>query len=304
MTQDMPFDFATRWPALLRAALEAAVSGGASIMEVYRREITVDYKADHSPLTEADRASHEHILERLQTTGLPVVSEESEAIAAAARLRWRTLWLVDPLDGTKEFIKRNGDFTVNIALIHDHRVLLGVVYVPDAQELYIGVSGVGAFRAEGISDPDSLAQATDAFPLVGAPFAPLSAPPCPTTPLRVVASRSHCSSDTLSFIERLKGGGLEVEQVSRGSSLKLCMIASGKAHIYPRLAPTMEWDTAAAQAVVECAGGAVVVYDASTHAAFTQNGLSALFKAEPLTYNRTNQTNPWFVALHPALEHL
>ncbi len=304
MKQDMPFDFAALWPALLRAALDAAVSGGGSIMEVYRRDITVDYKPDHSPLTEADRASHARILERLQTTGFPIISEESEAIASDERQRWRTLWLVDPLDGTKEFIKRNGDFTVNIALIHAHRVLMGVVYVPDAHELYIGVSGVGAFRAEGILGPDSFAQAADAFPLVGAPFIPLTAPPLPAAPLRVVASRSHCSSDTLSFIERLKGGGRDVEQVSRGSSLKLCMIASGEAHLYPRLAPTMEWDTAAAQAVVECAGGAVVVYDASTHAAFTQNGLSALFKAEPLTYNRTNQTNPWFVALHPALEHL
>jgi len=304
MSSALEISFTDAWPSMLRAALEAALAGGAAVMEVYGRDFAVDYKADHSPLTEADRASHECILARLACTGLPVLSEESESAGPEERRHWSTLWLVDPLDGTKEFVKRNGDFTVNIALIHDHRPLLGVVYVPVRRELYVGVSGVGAFRVEGRDDAQALERALEAIPGLGAPFVPLRGAMPSLDPLRVVASLSHSSPETREFIASLQGSGRRVEQVSRGSSLKLCMVASGEAHLYPRLAPTMEWDTAAAQAVVECAGGVVVVYDAAVRAAFGRRGLSALFEAQPLAYNRDALLNPGFVALHPTLKDL
>ena len=294
------------WPSLLRAALEAAFAAGEAILAVYRSVIAVDFKADRSPLTEADRAAHRAIASRLRETELPLLSEEGAQVPPAERARWRTLWLVDPLDGTKEFIKRNGEFTVNVALVREGSPVLGVVYAPVPRDLYVGVAGVGAFRAPGIAAAGaaSLAQACGGG-RIGAPLTPLAAAPLADGPLRVVASRSHGSAETDAFIAELgRGSGRAVETVSRGSSLKLCMIAAGEAHLYPRLAPTMEWDTAAAQAVVTAAGGYVAVCDAAARAAFAARGAAALFESQPVTYNRPDLLNPWFVALHPSLRTL
>jgi len=193
-----------------------------------------------------------------------------------------------------------------VALVREGRPVLGVVYAPVPRDLYVGVAGVGAFRASGIADAGAafLAEACGGG-CIGTPLTPLAAAPLADGPLRVVASRSHGSAETDAFIAELgRGSGRAVETVSRGSSLKLCMIATGEAHLYPRLAPTMEWDTAAAQAVVTAAGGYVAVCDTAARAAFAARGAAALFTAHALTYNRPDLLNPWFVALHPSLKTL
>lgn len=293
----------TPWPAVepAAAALRAALAAGQAIMAVYGRDFDVDYKADRSPLTDADRAAHDGIARELRVTGLPQLSEEGAQVPYAERRDWPVLWLIDPLDGTKEFVKRNGDFTVNIALVEHGRPVLGVVYVPAHQDLYFGMQGVGAYRMTGPAVFQALEDFPDTFPDLGSPWRRLVPGGPRTGPLRVVASRSHGTPATEAFLARLRAGGQAVEQVARGSALKMCMVASGEARLYPRLAPTMEWDTAASQAVVECAGGVVTVYDDAAHAAFMERGPAALFEAAPLTYNRENLRNPWFVAAHPSV---
>ena len=290
--------------ALAETAVLAALQAGQAIMEVYGRDFAVDYKEDHSPLTEADRASHQIIEGLLASTGVPVLSEEHDGAPYKERKDWPALWLVDPLDGTKEFIKRNGDFTVNIALIEHGRPVMGVVYLPAHQDLYVGVQGKGAYRGLGVSNEVSnrWTEKGDIFQSLEklAIDSPMSVPRV----IRAVASRSHRTPETDAFMERLEACGRPVERLSRGSALKLCLVASGEAHVYPRLAPTMEWDTAAAQAVIECAGGRVVVYDPAVHEAYLKRGPAALFAADPLRYNRENLLNPWFVAVHPGLELL
>jgi 3'(2'), 5'-bisphosphate nucleotidase len=225
----------------LTGELEAlARLAGAAIMAVYHGKIEVEQKADSSPVTAADRAAHEVIAEGLErlTPDIPVLSEEGRDIAREERSGWDRLWVVDPLDGTKEFIKRNGEFTVNIALVQGHRVVWGVVYAPALDRAYWGGADFGAFRREGKGPAQQLRTA-----------------PCPegAKPV-VVKSRSHPSPE----LERYLDGLGPIESVAVGSSLKLCAVAEGRAHIYPRLGPTMEWDIAAGQAVLEGAGGRVL----------------------------------------------
>ncbi|NLL82765.1 MAG: 3'(2'),5'-bisphosphate nucleotidase CysQ [Lentisphaerae bacterium] len=292
------------WRCLLAAAVDAAFVAGDAICDVYERDISVDYKADNSPLTAADRAAHAVISSRLGGGEIPLLSEEGLQIAVEERQGWERMWLIDPLDGTKEFIKRNGEFTVNIALIERRESVLGVVYAPVSRDLYLGIVGVGAYIVRGAVDRAAV-RAACASGELGAPLQKVEVKPLQSgEEIRVVASRSHGSAETDTLIEGLSRYSRNVERVSRGSSLKLCMVATGEAHIYPRLAPTMEWDTAAAQAVVNSVGGCVVVCDDTTLNNFTQQGLSALFGAAPLTYNRTNQLNPWFAVLHPSLRDL
>ncbi|MFA7256291.1 MAG: 3'(2'),5'-bisphosphate nucleotidase CysQ [Kiritimatiellales bacterium] len=262
--------------ALLTTAAQAALDAGSSIMQIYDRDFSVEYKDDRSPLTEADKAAHHIICAALESFGLPILSEESKAVPYAQRKGWTKYWLVDPLDGTKEFIKKNGEFTVNIALIENGRPVLGVVYAPVLQTIYYGLQagsqGHGAWRSDnctGKSVDEVLASAVPC-PVLHAPR---------TAPLRVVASRSHCNEETKKFIEELEVKYGAVELVSSGSSLKLCMVAEGLADVYPRIAPTMEWDTAAAQAVVEASGGTVMQYGTN----------------EPLHYNKENLRNPFFI---------
>lgn len=311
---------------VLAVALPAAYRAGEAIMAVYARDFEVDFKADASPLTAADRAAHEIICAALQATGWPVLSEESEQADYATRKTWTRYWLVDPLDGTKEFVKRNGDFTVNIALIESGCPVLGVVYLPAHDTCYFGVQGVGAFRIEPAATFQSLETETGEFsnrwkenaeffqslenfwadfPIVGKRCRALLPGPIGDGPLRVVASRSHQSAETAAFIAQLgQSTGRAIEPCARGSALKLCLVAAGDAHIYPRLGPTMEWDTAAAQAVVEAAGGRVIVYAEAAQRAFAAQGVRALFDLEPLRYNREELLNPWFVVVHPAMERI
>ena len=249
--------------ARLRTELHAvAEEAGAAILSVYERDFAVERKADDSPLTEADLASNRVILARLKalTPVVPVLSEESSQVPYEQRRAWPRFWLVDPLDGTKEFVKRNGEFTVNVALIDHGRPALGVVYAPVLRVGYSGVVGDGALRWQ---------DGTDATPIHCTP---------PGERLRVAASRSHANAATEAYLDRLREHW-DVEVVSKGSSLKICMVAEGAAHVYPRTGPTMEWDTAAADAVVTAAGG--VLLDASDGA--------------PLTYNKADLRNPHFV---------
>jgi len=246
---------------LLDDVLRIARAAGDAIMEIYEREdFSVETKSDHSPLTAADRAAHELIATELAqlTPAIPVWSEESATIPFAERRGWREFWLVDPLDGTKEFIKRNGEFTVNIALVREHVPVLGVVHAPARNTDYFASRTSGAWRREGERPPQAIAVRRPAAETV-----------------RVVGSRSHRGASLAHFLDRLGPH----ELVPMGSSLKLCLVASGDADVYPRLGPTSEWDTAAAQAVVECAGGVVV--DLS---------------GRPLRYNRKAEVlNPYFL---------
>ncbi len=261
-------------PDTLTAAVDCALRAGAAIMTVYRTDFSVQTKADQSPLTQADLAAHDIIKAGLgDAFPFPVLSEEDCDTAYEQRRAWRTFWLVDPLDGTKEFIKKNGEFTVNIALVEDSAPILGVVYAPARNVLYFASPETGARRirqvdAEAVSDVGCLLSQAESLPVEEA-----------STGLRVVASRSHCNEETQSFIARLEKKHGAAERVSVGSSLKLCLVAEGAADVYPRIAPTMEWDTAAADAVVRATGGTVVNRADGT----------------PLKYNKPDLTNPHFV---------
>jgi len=245
---------------LLKEITALAHRAGEAILGVYASaDFGTTYKEEGSPLTLADKAANDIIvagLERL-TPDVPVLSEESKAEPFEVRKSWDRLWIVDPLDGTKEFIKRNGEFTVNIALVDHGSPVLGVVYAPALKATYYGAKGLGAFRLkDGIVNRIFVSDYSAGGPL------------------RVVASRSHRGEELDGFLEQV--GDYEV--LSMGSSLKFCLVAEGSAHIYPRLGPTMEWDTAAAQSVVEAAGGQVVSLD-----------------GEPIRYNREDLLNPSFV---------
>lgn len=227
---------------LTDATVAIARRAGQAILHIYESDFDVETKADDSPLTAADRASHQIICDELTelTPDIPIWSEESATISFNTRSLWSEFWLVDPLDGTKEFIKRNGEFTVNIALIRDNEPVLGVVHVPVHDRDYFGFADGGSFLSERDGHPESISVVKPA-----------------ATPKRVVGSRSHRGNSLESYLGRLG----EHIMVPMGSSLKLCLVASGDADVYPRLGPTSEWDTAAAQAVVENAGGRVVDLD-------------------------------------------
>ena len=230
------------------AVIALAQTAGAAILAVYGREDLGEVrKADASPLTEADLAAHRILVEGLRrlAPGLPVLSEESELPDWTVRSAWQRYWLVDPLDGTKEFVSRNGEFTVNIALIDDGVPVLGVVGVPVLGRTYAGVRGVGAWRID----------ASGRTPIGTRAMAGRGLPDAPVT---VVASRSHGADTVAQWLDAVSARVGQVETRNMGSSLKLCLVAEGSADIYPRLAPTAEWDTAAAQAVVEAAGGLVL----------------------------------------------
>lgn len=261
---------------LLLAAARAAVAAGEKIMEIYaapETEWEVETKADHSPLTRADREAHAAIAAALAPEGLPLLSEEGAHEPYALRCRWRELWIVDPLDGTKEFLKRNGEFTVNIALVADGSPVMGVIYVPVRRVLCFGIINEGAWRLTDCPTalPDNweaLTAASRRLPEEGEREGYV-----------VVASRSHLSPETKDFIDRLRTDHGDVTLCSAGSSLKLCLVAEGRADVYPRMAPTMEWDTAAGDAIVRASGGRVVKAD----------------DGKPLIYNKEDLHNPWFV---------
>ena len=222
--------------ALLPRVVEIARAAAGAILQIYERDFEVEQKEDRSPLTEADLAAHRLIVSSLGelTPETPVLSEESAAIPFAERSGWQRYWLVDPLDGTKEFIKRNGEFTVNIALIEDHQPVLGVIVVPVSGQCYLAARGQGAFRQP-----------------AGGAAAAIHVRPLDLNHVIVAGSRSHAGPQLAGFLARLNSH----ELISMGSSLKICLVAEGRADVYPRLGLTSEWDTAAAHCIVEEAGG-------------------------------------------------
>lgn len=264
---------------LLSLALKAAVLAGKEIKDVYKREFEVEIKDDKSPLTEADKRSHNKIVELLTESGLPLLSEEGKSIPFEERHKWKIFWLIDPLDGTKEFIKRNGEFTVNIALIVNGVPLLGVIYAPVIDTIYFGCEGTGSYKAE--ADYEYLSHIIQSEHIADRLISAGQRLPIKNTerPFTVVASRSHMSDETAAFINELRKKHTNLEMISKGSSLKLCLVAEGAADVYPRFAPTMEWDTAAGQAIALSAGYSVI----------NANDQSAV------VYNKSELLNPWFI---------
>ena len=245
--------------------ISAALEAGREIMTVYQNTIDVEYKEDKSPLTEADKRSHNIIKKRLAALhpDIPILSEEGADIPYEVRKDWNRYFLIDPLDGTKEFIKRNGEFTVNIALIEDQSPVLGVVYAPAVDVLYHASRNEGVFRKSGEFETKKIEPKP--YPDSG--------------PISVVGSRSHQSPPFHEYVERLKEQYSPVTIVSKGSSLKICLVADGTADTYPRLGPTMEWDTAAAHAIANEAGKKLYRFQTS----------------EELSYNKKELLNDWFI---------
>lgn len=257
---------------LLITAIAAALEAGKSILEIYHSgEFDLEIKGDNSPLTKADTASHNVIMSFLTKTDIPVLSEEGKAIPYEERKEWNQLWIVDPIDGTKEFIKRNGEFTVNIALIENQKSILGVIFVPAKGELYFSSKEMGGFKvAVDLEnyDLETLILNGNKLPLERE-----------DKTFTIVASRSHMSPETETYLQEMRDIHGEVNLISKGSSLKLCMVAEGAANCYPRFAPTMEWDTAAGQAICEHAGFKVIDWGTK----------------ENMLYNREELLNNWFL---------
>lgn len=262
---------------LLMDAIEASIKGGVEIMDVYTNGFDVEYKDDNSPLTTADKRAHQAIMDVLSDKGIPVLSEEGRNIKYEERGGWNLLWVVDPLDGTKEFIKQNGEFTVNIALIENGSPIMGVIYVPVQEVLYFGARGFGSYRVNGGEDLLTLELLEDI--LNKADHLPMQM----ERPFTMVGSRSHMSDETAEYFEGIRKEFPDAEVLSRGSSLKICMVAEGSADVYPRFAPTMEWDTAAGHAIARFAGFDVVRPDDN----------------RPLEYNKEDLLNPWFIVKSP-----
>ena len=257
---------------LFKIAINASLKGGKEIMEIYSSDFSVESKEDNSPLTLADKNCNLIIEQMLSRTEIPILSEEGVQTPFSKRNFWEFFWLVDPLDGTKEFVKRNGEFTVNIALIHNGVPKLGVVYAPVRKELYFALDEIGSFKKDSflhpIEDVDDLVADSSSLPIYAE-----------SDVFTIVGSRSHMSTETEDFfLEKKKEYG-EVNILSIGSSLKICMVAEGKADVYPRYAPTMEWDTGAGHAIAKYAGCSVNQYN----------------KTDELVYNKEDLLNPWFL---------
>lgn len=246
--------------------IEISKEAGLAILEVYKTDFDVDYKEDESPLTAADQAANDIIVKALAEhyPEIPIISEEIKNMEYDERKSWEQCWVVDPLDGTKEFLKRNGEFTVNIALVKNGVPILGVIYVPVKDITYYNEIGGKAYKQLGTDEANEI-----------------SAKAPEGESISVVASRSHLNEDTENFIEEKKKQFSDIDIVAAGSSLKFCLVAEGTAHVYPRFAPTMEWDTAAGQAIAVAAGAKVLRHPEMT----------------PLEYNKENLLNPYFLVV-------
>lgn len=256
---------------LLSIAINGAIEAGIEIMKVYAEDFSVELKKDNSPLTIADQNANSVINAYLIKTNIPIISEENKQVDFLERKNWETCWMVDPLDGTKEFVKRNGEFTVNIALIHKNKPVLGVIYVPVTKTLYYGLvdekkSYKIVLEKHSFSEENLMNAADEIYPSKKGEI------------VKVVGSRSHKSNETTAFIEGIEATGKRVKIIAIGSSLKFCLVAEGAAHVYPRFAPTMEWDTAAGHAICNAVGLKVLQTTGK----------------EELKYNKENLLNPYF----------
>jgi 3'(2'), 5'-bisphosphate nucleotidase len=257
---------------LLETIIKASIEAGKETLKIYYTDFDVEFKDDKSPLTLADKNANKVIINHLQTTGIPVLSEEGRDIPYEERKHWKKLWIVDPLDGTKEFVKKNDEFTVNIALVENGKPVMGVVYAPVLDILYIGDVKKGAYKIDKASEKKDIKSAfteSNRMPVIKE-----------KDYFGIVASRSHLTKETSDFIKNLEKEKSNVKIVSKGSSLKLCMVAEGEADVYPRFAPTSEWDTAAGHAVVIASGGRVI---------------QARNPEQDVAYNKENILNPWFI---------
>lgn len=273
-------------------ALTAAVKAGYSILDVYHSDFTVERKADRSPVTLADRRSHEVLVSHLRELDIPMLSEEGKEMPYDVRKSWEQLWIVDPLDGTKEFISRNGEFTVNIALVKNGKPIFGVIYVPVRNVIYYAAEGIGAYKLEHNHVIDVLRHQYKNDPeaylcrdIVNESKV-LRAQKVKKGPVIIVGSRSHGTTALINFIEEKKREYGEIDFISAGSSLKFCLVAEGIADMYPRFGPTMEWDTAAGHAIAEIAGARVLDFYART----------------PLRYNKEKLENPSFIVVRSGLK--
>lgn len=265
---------------LLHQTIIAAVLAGNEILEIYNTKFDVEYKDDKSPLTLADKKASDKIIECLKQFEIPVLSEEGIHEAYEKRKTWQKLWIVDPLDGTKEFVKRNGEFTVNIALVENNIPTLGVIYSPVFKDLYFSAKRIGSYKI----DRAVFSELVNSIQTATIEHLMNIAQKLPIISTRenyvVVASRSHMSSETHQHIEQLKMKHNQVDIVTTGSSIKMCWVAEGVADEYPRFGPTMEWDTAAGQAILQEANASLINYETK----------------QPMLYNRENLLNNWFIA--------
>ena len=267
-------------------SIQASIAAGNAINEIYQSDFEVAYKSDNSPLTIADQKSHEVIKGALKEYDFPILSEEGKDKPYAQRKKWKHFWIVDPLDGTKEFIKRNGEFTVNIALIEDCRPVLGTIFIPDRNTLYFAERHLGAYKLEdgplkelSVIGAGSKQDAHNLLAQIISRSNRLPLTGLQRSAMTIVGSRSHKNAELEAYVEEKRKQFGELEFISAGSSLKICLVAEGRADIYPRLGPTMEWDTAAGQAIAEGAGASVVEFDSR----------------KPLVYNKEDLHNPWFI---------
>lgn len=263
---------------LLVLAIKASLEAGKAVLSHYHTAFDIEYKADNSPLTSADKASHDVIDSILRETELPILSEEGKDIPYHIRKEWNYFWLIDPLDGTKEFINRNGEFTINVALINDRSPILGVIYVPVLDLLYFGTSETGSAMIK-VNSVDSLSVAKINELIQNATTLPQKH----DRPVVIMGSRSHQTPENSKLINSVSAHFEKVSVINAGSSLKFCRLAEGAADLYPRLGPTMEWDTAAGHAICKYAGINVLVYETR----------------EEMEYNKLSLLNPWFIATRP-----
>jgi 3'(2'), 5'-bisphosphate nucleotidase len=265
---------------LLQKSIMASVKAGVEILKIYNTNFNVDYKEDKSPVTQADRIANDTIIDELAIFNIPFLTEEGTHDDFEIRKTWERLWIIDPLDGTKEFIKRNGEFTVNIALAENGKPTLGVIYSPVSKTIYYAAKGIGAFKIDGKAFENHIPSITETnlSELLNI------SQKLPSATIRenytIVASRSHMSSETYKYIENLKLQHGNVNIIAIGSSIKMCWVAEGVADEYPRFGPTMEWDTAAGQAILNQSNATLIDFKTN----------------EPMLYNRKNLTNNWFIA--------
>lgn len=268
------------YQSLLKLAIQASIIAGTEILKVYDTNFFVETKSDDTPVTAADKAASDSIIKNLASTNIPVLSEEDEQFSYSERKNWKYIWIVDPLDGTKEFVKRNGEFTVNIALIENQQPVVGVIYCPVFKDLYFARKGLGSFK---VDKHDVLAILNSPQNIIEELMAKAQKLPLQTLPKNytIVASRSHLSKELYAHIDKHKLNGKIIDTVNVGSSVKMCWVAEGKAHEYPRFGTTMEWDTAAGQCILEQAGGRLI--DLETNL--------------PMLYNREYLKNQNFIAI-------
>jgi 3'(2'), 5'-bisphosphate nucleotidase len=273
------------YTSLLKLAIKASIEAGEEILKVYETNFEVEIKKDSTPVTKADKAASDSIIKNLQPSKIKVLSEEGVLFNFQSRKNWQQIWIVDPLDGTKEFVKRNGEFTVNIALVNNNKPVIGVIYSPVTRNLYYACENLGSFKIKG---HDVLAELNNNSIDIDILFSSAKKLPIQPHPLNytIVASRSHLSKEVSERISLNKLQHNKVDIINTGSSIKFCLIAEGLAHEYPRYGITMEWDTAAGQCIIEQAGGRVI--DLKTN--------------EAMKYNRENLQNNNFIAYYKSIE--